>query len=171
MNISLKSLPKIGGRKITLMIVSLTLIMGVFPVLEHMLGASAETEDLYLTVPGLSIVQENSLYCNPNPSNPDPKVAGRMEVVVTAYSSTPWETDDTPFVTAAGTPVRDGIIANNLLPFGTKIRIPALYGDKIFVVEDRMNSKKGNYHFDIWFEDSQEAKKFGIKIALIEILE
>jgi len=118
---------------------------------------------------GLSTVQENSLL--PSSLLPTPKVARTIKVIITAYSSTPEETDDTPFITAANTMVRDGIIANNMLPFGTKIRIPELYGDKVFTVEDRMSSKKGYYHFDIWFPSHQEAEKFGAKLTNIEVLE
>ncbi len=94
-----------------------------------------------------------------------------IKVVVTAYASVPEETDDTPFITASGKYVRDGIIANNMLPFGTKIKIPKLYGDKIFTVEDRMASYKSKYHFDIWMPSVPLAVNFGIKTAEIEILE
>jgi 3D (Asp-Asp-Asp) domain-containing protein len=66
--------------------------------------------------------------------------------------------------------VRDGIVANNLLPFGAKVRMPELYGDKVFVVEDRMNRKKGDNHFDIWFPSHEEAENFGVKITYIEVL-
>jgi len=88
----------------------------------------------------------------------------------TAYSSTPEETDEDPFITASGIWVKDGIVANNLLPFGTKIRLPELYGDKVFVVEDRMNSRKGYYHFDIWFASKKEALQFGAKNTYVEVL-
>lgn len=94
-----------------------------------------------------------------------------VKVIITAYSSTPEETDDTPFITASGKRVADGIIANNMLPFGTKVRIPSLFGDKIFIVEDRMNQRKGNNHIDIWFSSKQEAKEFGAKISYIEVLD
>ena len=94
-----------------------------------------------------------------------------IKVVITAYSSTPDQTDNTPFITASGKHVADGIIANNMLPFGTKVRIPSLYGDKIFIVEDRMASYKSKYHFDIWMPGRPEAVKFGVKATQIEILE
>ena len=119
----------------------------------------------------LAVVQENSLLPNFNPLNPEPKTVRELNVVITAYSSTPSQTDSTPFITAAGTTVRDGIVANNLLSFGTKIRIPELYGDKIFIIEDRMHSKKGYYHVDIWFPSYKEAKNFGAKRTHIEVLE
>jgi 3D (Asp-Asp-Asp) domain-containing protein len=99
------------------------------------------------------------------------KAVKTIKVVITAYSSTEDQTDDSPFVTASNKQVRDGIVANNMLPFGTKIRIPALYGDKIFVVEDRMNRRMGNHRFDIWFPSKTLAMNFGVKTAEIEILE
>lgn len=117
----------------------------------------------------LLIAQGNSLL--PISSLPQANVIKQLKVVVTAYSSTPQETDEDPYTTASGTKVRDGIAANNLLPFGTKIRLPELYGDKIFVVEDRMSWKKGYYHIDIWFPSYWEAKSFGAKRTYIEILE
>ncbi|MAF44072.1 MAG: hypothetical protein CMI54_07950 [Parcubacteria group bacterium] len=135
---------------------------------------SQETEDSktnleYFQQEPLSITQDNSLLPVSNP--PQLKVKREVKVVVTAYSSSPEETDDDPFITAAGTLVKDGIIANNMLPFGTKVRLPEIYGDKIFVVEDRMSWKKGDYHFDIWFSSKKEALEFGAKRTYIEILE
>ena len=66
------------------------------------------------------------------------------EVWVTAYSSSPDETDDTPFITASGERVREGIIAANFLPFGAKVLMPELFGDKVFIVADRMHRRKTN---------------------------
>ncbi len=99
------------------------------------------------------------------------EVIKTVKMMVTAYSSTEDQTDDTPLITASGKRVIDGIVANNMLPFGAKIRIPALYGDRVFVVEDRMNSRKGKYHVDIWLPETQQAKEFGAKLAYIEVLE
>jgi 3D (Asp-Asp-Asp) domain-containing protein len=91
-------------------------------------------------------------------------------VPMTAYTSRPEETDDTPFITADGSHVRDGIVACNFLPFGTKVRIPSLFGDKVFEVHDRMN-KRYPYKMDIWMADYSEAIQFGVKYAHIEIVE
>lgn len=99
------------------------------------------------------------------------EVIKKVKMIITAYSSEPNQTDDTPFITASGKHVADGIIANNLLPFGTKVRLPELYGDKIFVVEDRMNTRKGNYHADIWMEKTPDAINFGAKTTYIEVLD
>lgn len=111
----------------------------------------------------------NEKFCKAIKSTPD--VAKTIKMVVTAYSSTEGQTDGTPLITASGKQVAEGIVANNMLPFGTKIRIPKLYGDKIFVIEDRMHQRKGKYHIDIWFSEYDQAKKFGAKLAEVEILE
>ena len=50
-------------------------------------------------------------------------VAKKINVIATAYSSTPWQTDSTPYITADGATVRDGIIANNMLTFGTQVKV------------------------------------------------
>ena len=94
----------------------------------------------------------------------------KIKVVITAYSPTTWQTDDTPFETASGSVVKEGIVANNLLPFGTQIKIPELYGNKVFTVEDRMHSRKGDYHVDIWFPTLEQAQQFGVKETYIEVL-
>lgn len=112
--------------------------------------------------------QENTLLqVNPIKSSETVKT---IKMAITAYSSTVEQTDSSPFVTASGSTVKDGTVANNLLPFGTKIRVPELYGDKVFTVEDRMNRKKGNYHLDIWFASTHEAQHFGSTITYIEVL-
>jgi 3D (Asp-Asp-Asp) domain-containing protein len=119
----------------------------------------------------MAVLENNTLAPVAISFDPGPKVVEKIPVVVTAYSSSTWETDSNPYITAAGTWVRDGIVANNLLPFGTKVRIPEIYGEKVFVVEDRMNWKKGDYHIDVWFSSYWEAKSFGAKRTYIEILE
>lgn len=118
----------------------------------------------------LVIIEGNSFLPIANPSTPNSQIR-KIKVVVTAYSSSPWQTDSSPYITAAGTWVKDGIIANNFLSFGTKVRIPELYGDRVFVVEDRMHWTKSNYHFDVWFASYGEALNFGTKRTYIEILE
>lgn len=93
----------------------------------------------------------------------------RRTITVTAYSSTPDQTDDSPFITANGTVVRDGVVATNFLPFGTRVRFPEIYGDKEFIVADRMNTRYF-YRIDIWMPDRKDALKFGKKDVLVEIL-
>ncbi len=165
MKLHLKDIKK---RKILIIALSLSLIAGFFPVVKQKLqDVFAQSDSQVLDMRALAMLQENSLAQVSSPQNPKQI----MKVIITAYSSSPKETDSTPFITAAGTPVRDGIVANNLLPFGTKIKIPDLYGNKIFVIEDRMNRRKGSNQFDIWFVSHAEAEKFGVEITYIEILE
>ncbi len=91
------------------------------------------------------------------------------EVIITGYSSTECQTDDTPFITASGETVRPGIAAANWLPFGTKIMIPELFDDRIFIIEDRMHPRNDG-KIDIWFESREEALMFGINQSRVEIL-
>jgi|SRR3989344_4543061 len=119
-----------------------------------------------------SAIQETVILETKNPVTPvktKPSAVKHYTVTATAYSSTVDQTDDTPFITASGTYVRDGIVAANFLPFGTVIKIPELFGDKIFVVEDRMH-KRFSHRLDIWFPERQMAKEFGIKQIRIEII-
>ncbi len=104
-----------------------------------------------------------------NESEKELKIIKVYTIRATAYSSTVDQTDDTPFITASGTRVRDGIIAANFLPFGTVVRIPEIYGDKTFVVEDRMHQRYW-YNIDIWFPERQSAKEFGAQKVIIEVV-
>lgn len=93
-----------------------------------------------------------------------------VRAVITAYSSTPDQTDDSPFIAASGKRVYDGMIAANWLPFGATIKIPALFGDKIFTVDDRMNARYGYGRLDIWMDAPKpEVKKFGVKRVEVEV--
>lgn len=88
-------------------------------------------------------------------------------VTATAYSSTPEQTDSSPFITASGSRVRHGIIAANFLPLGTEVKI----GQEIYTVEDRMNKRyNGEYRIDIWMASLEEALSFGSRTLLIEVV-
>jgi len=84
---------------------------------------------------------------------------------VTAYSSTPDQTDDAPFISASGQHVRKGICASNEFPFGTKIKV----GDYVCEIQDRMNRRYPD-RIDIWFPSRKEALEFGIATLTIKIL-
>ena len=90
-------------------------------------------------------------------------------LTITGYSSDADQTDNDPFITASGKSVRPGIIAANFLSFGTKIKIPEVFGGKVFTVEDRM-ARKHPDKVDIWFPSEAEALQFGVKTADIVIL-
>lgn len=159
------------------LLVSITLIgtLGIYPFyLPEKEKAMADVDIWRNTEEGLSsfqIVQESTLLpLGPILEEGNSQAKKRLRVIVTAYSSSPDETDGNPYITASGSLVRDGIVANNLLPFGTKVRLPEIFGDKIFVVEDRMNWRKGYYHVDVWFPSREEALAFGAKLTEMEIL-
>ena len=157
-----------GKRLLAISLVALftLLILGTIAYKIVLANSNGESNQEYSN---LVAIRGNSLVAVSNPAQP--VRTKKVKVVVTGYSSTAWQTDATPFITASGKYVEDGIIANNMLPFGTRVRLPELYGDKIFIVEDRMNSKKGYYHVDVWFEDYHQAKEFGAKTTYIEVLE
>ena len=80
---------------------------------------------------------------------------------ITAYNSEKEQCDDSPCITANGFNVCEhGIedtIATNALKFGTKVRIPELFGDRIFIVRDRMN-KRYDDSIDVWMKRKIDAK-------------
>ncbi len=104
-----------------------------------------------------------------NGDRPQPAAKKTLNLTVTAYSSTVEECGSTPFTTASGTQVRDGVIAANFLPIGTKVRFPDQFGNKIFVVEDRM-AARFNKRADIWMPNRQMALQWGVRYVRMEIL-
>ena len=100
---------------------------------------------------------------------PTSTVVSVMPMRITAYASVPDETDSTPFITADGSHVGPGEVASNILPFGTKIEIPALFGNEIFTVHDRMSQRIKNT-IDIWMPSVKQAIYFGCEHAEIVVL-
>lgn len=96
--------------------------------------------------------------------NPNYPLKWMGQYVITAYSSSPDETDDTPCITASGTKCRQGIIACNSIEFGKQIFIDSMgwftCEDK---VSERMSKRAGYSTIDIWMPTKKEAKKFGIQ--------
>ena len=81
----------------------------------------------------------------------------RVRAIVTAYTSSEDETDDTPHITASGERTRDGIVANNCLKFGTVVEIDSRH----YEVQDRLNKRYGCERFDIWMGTKGEAFEWG----------
>jgi len=119
-------------------------------------------------------ITKTAAFENTLPVNNDAKVIRSTYRTITSYNSEAAQCDSTPCITANGFNLCEhGIedtIAANWLKFGTKVRIPELFGNRVFVVRDRMN-KRYSDRVDIWMLDKQVARKFGVKIAKIEILE
>jgi len=104
-----------------------------------------------------------------------PRELFRIPVVITGYSSTVDQTDDTPFLTAANTRVRRGVIAlsRDLLREFTP-GAPFAFGDVLevegvgtFKVEDTM-AERYRQRADIWFSTRAAARQWGrrdLKVA------
>ena len=84
-------------------------------------------------------------------------ISSEVEGIITNYTPRPEETDSTPFITASGKRVEEGMIANNCLEIGTLVEIE----NKYYVVEDRMNARFSCNHFDILTFNLEEAIEFG----------
>ena len=143
------------------------LVIAIVGLVVSNIGAMRGAADYHYIVEGDSMTIEDASMKIENSLAKKANI--RNNVFITAYSSTVDQTDSTPFTTASGTRVRDGVVAANWLPIGTKVKIPALFGDKIFVVEDRM-AHKNREKLDIWFASTTAALKFGVKYARVEIL-
>ena len=111
---------------------------------------------------------------NKLPSNSDLKVAWTGNYAMTAYNSEVAQCDASPCITANGFNVCEhGIedtVAANFLKFGTKIQIPEMFGDRVFVVRDRMNQRYTD-RVDIWMQEKQSAIQFGVRYMKIKVLE
>ncbi len=112
-----------------------------------------------------------------------------LRLQATAYTSSPRETDATPFITATGMRTRLGVLAVSrdllkVLPYGTKVRLRDLgsvhgrgvgqfnylFQDRIFVVADTMNPRFRN-RVDVWLPDRALALKFGRRYVELEVVE
>ncbi len=107
-------------------------------------------------------------------SSTEAKVVRTSTHTITAYNSEAGQTDDSPCITANGYDVCanevEDTIAANFLKFNTKVKIPELFGDRIFVVRDRMNKKHPN-RVDVWMVKKSDAIQFGVKVAKIQVIE
>ena len=124
-----------------------------------------------------ALVVNSELIASSSPEKPlvkETKVIRTSTHTITAYNSEPNQTDDDPCTTANGFNVcrsaQEDTIAANFLKFGTKVMIPELFGDRVFVVRDRMNKRHAN-RVDVWMKDYDDAVHFGIKVAKIQVIE
>lgn len=123
-------------------------------------------------------VSQNSSAASSTPtassSSPTAKIIRVSAHTITAYNSEVSQTDDDPCTTANGFNLcknnKEDSIAANFLKFGTRVRIPELFGDRVFIVRDRMNARHAT-RIDVWMKNHDDAMKFGIKFAKIEVLE
>jgi len=151
------------------------LLVGIVIVAPALNPASAQGDILpakqlsFVQFQTTELLSRNYLQLKNNSAAKNPK-SQVVDTLITAYSSSPDETDSTPFITASGSYVRIGIVAANFLPFGSQIRLPEIFGTQIFTVEDRL-SKDYNDRIDVWFPTKKAALDFGQKIGKVEILQ
>ena len=87
--------------------------------------------------------------------------------IVTAYSSSPEETDGDPWTTASGKPVREGIVAcSGKYPFGTKFLIEG----EVYECLDRL-APRYDHRIDIWKSSKLEALEYGKKELQVQLVE
>jgi 3D (Asp-Asp-Asp) domain-containing protein len=87
----------------------------------------------------------------------------RLRVVATGYSSTPDQTDSSPFITATGTRVRAGVIA-----LSPDLRRLLPYGSEILVVEDSTHPRL-RQTMDVWFPSREAALRWGRRTLTVEL--
>jgi 3D (Asp-Asp-Asp) domain-containing protein len=155
-------------------IISITLFISIVPQVK------AEDKNIFSSLTSffanLSLKKELNNNSFPTVAEIEPRKT--VTTIFTAYSSDVAQTDDSPCIPAMHTYNlcenyeefgNQDTIAANFLPLGTKVKIPELYGDKIFTVRDRMNSRYGYARADIWMPTYVEAKSFGVKKLTMEI--
>jgi len=86
--------------------------------------------------------------------------------IFTAYTAIVSQTDSTPTITASAQKVREGVVANNCLPFGTRIKV----NNRIYEIQDRMSEKYRCDNFDIFIWKHSEAIDFGRQTLKYEII-
>ena len=143
----------------------LTALWGIFPLPV----AESGFEKIEYRLPmGVIIVNSNSILQAKSPAKRE--WAPKFLMYITAYSSSEDETDSTPHLTASGTKTRDGVVASNLFPIGTRVKVPELFGDKVLTVEDRMHNRFTD-RIDVWMPSKWSALLFGKKKAAVEVVE
>lgn len=178
-SIPLPKIKNLGKKIITFLLVALVFQFILFPmpaladeaVKQAEAAKNQEAENISLNI---IKTEEVAIPVLPEKKTPKYKVVRTSTHTMTAYNSEAAQTDDSPCITANGFNVCEhGVedtIAANFLKMGTKVRIPDLFGDRVFVVRDRMNARHAN-RVDVWFKERSAAMKFGIKVAKIEVLE
>ncbi|MFC1663081.1 hypothetical protein ACFL04_02865 [Patescibacteria group bacterium] len=136
----------------------------VFPQFSSAQVVSADQVSLY------SFETNGEVIINHLPENEYKPASKTINLTMTAYSSTPDQTSGDPFITASGARVRDGVVAHNYLPIGTKVRFPEEFGDQVFTVLDRLNPRHGQYVVDRWTETREEAIQWGARVVKMEII-
>jgi 3D (Asp-Asp-Asp) domain-containing protein len=160
---------------------SLSLVVFVAVVVSYVLfpklaNADMELEQMSLSTQTIDMIIDSMKNETEDygrlPVSDDAPARRHYTISMTAYTSDVAQTDDTPCITASGLDVcerdMENVVAANFLPLGTRVKIPELYGDRVFYVEDRMNARY-NYKMDVWMKEYDDAKAFGLKYVTLEV--
>ncbi len=179
-SIPLPSVKNLGKKVLVFLIVTLVFQFILFPMPtladQAVADAATSTQSGQSDTIALTTVQidNQNIPAAPVVAQPEYQVVSTSIHTLTAYNSEVGQTDDSPCTTANGYNVCDhnteDTIAANFLKMGTKVRIPDLFGDRVFVVRDRMAVRHAN-RIDVWMKNRDSAVKFGVKVAKIEVLE
>ena len=160
----------------SLSLVAFVMVTASYVLFPKLANADMEFEAMTLTDETISMIVDSMQNETENygrlPISQDAPARRHYTIPVTAYTSEVGQTDDFPCITASGLDVcerdMENVVAANFLPLGTRVKIPELYGDHVFYVEDRMN-RRYNYKMDIWMKELEDAKAFGVKHVTIEV--
>lgn len=97
--------------------------------------------------------------------NAERNVGASLQGTFFTYNAEENQTDGNPYKTASGRIVREGLVANNCLPFGTKIEVE---GVGILEVQDRMNSRYGCNDFDVFRENPKDNFKKSLNYLILK---
>ena len=146
------------------------------PVEQTVVATNEEDQSVEISSNGsveLATVEPKSLDNRLTDQSEDYQATREVFAIVTAYNPVPEQTDSTPCLTANNTEIcseKKSIVAANWLPFGTKVKIPDYFGDRVFEVQDRMN-KRYSDRVDVLMYDLAEARQFGKRNLRIVILD
>jgi len=168
----METLHRIQNRKTEIAVLLILVFELCFPHVTYAQAAEIQGENSSTTPNSEASVAEQSEEIAPEV--PVYRIIKTIKIPITAYSSTVDQCDGTPCITANGFNLckhnAEDVIAANFLPFGTKVRIPELYGDRIFTVQDRMNARY-YYRADIWMKTRAAAIKFGLQYTRVDVIE
>ena len=93
------------------------------------------------------------------------EIESKLSGTFYTYNAEESQTDGNPYRTANGKIVKDGIVANNCLAFGTKIEVEGL---GVLEVQDRMNSRYGCNDFDVFRENPKDNFKKSLNYLILK---
>jgi 3D (Asp-Asp-Asp) domain-containing protein len=172
-----RGLKPFNRHALNLSVLSFVFVVGAYIFFPSIANADPLQEQMHYDKETIDLIiasmQNESVVFGTLPEAKDASEPRRTYTIpLTAYTSEVAQTDDTPCITASGLDVCErnieNVVAANFLPIGTRVRIPELFGDRVFYVEDRMNARY-YYKMDVWMRDIHDARLFGVKYATVEV--